>query len=114
MIKKPQSVLWEETIPATLFYQMGTSSSKIARRGNQNGELCLLQVVLRRRMEKLTQKDRRRLRQCEVVIWRLLHKKAGLDYGDYSREWQSWFDDLAIDLGKVLIRFFMMMKGISG
>ena len=53
-------------------------------------------------MEKLTQQDRRRLRQCEVVIWRLLHKKAGLDYGDYSREWQSWFDDLATDLGKSL------------
>ncbi len=53
-------------------------------------------------MEKLTQKDRRRLRQCEVVIWQLLHKKAGLDYGDYSREWQSWFDDRATDLGKSL------------
>ena len=53
-------------------------------------------------MEKLTQKDRRRLRQCEVVIWQLLHKKAGLDYGDYSREWQSWFDDRATDFGNSL------------
>ena len=50
-------------------------------------------------MEKLTQKDRRGLRQCEVVIWRLLYKKASLDYGDYSSEWQSWLDDWATDLG---------------
>ena len=65
-------------------------------------------------MEKLTQKDRRRLLLCKVVIWRLLHKKAVLDYGDYIREWQSWFDDRATDLGKVLIRFCMIMQEISG
>ena len=53
-------------------------------------------------MKKLTQQDRTRLRQCEVVIWRLLHKKAGLDYGDYSAAWQGWFDDRATDLGKSL------------
>ena len=53
-------------------------------------------------MEKLTQKNHRRLRHCEVVIWRVLHKKAGLDYGDYSRQWQSWFDDWATDLGEIL------------
>ena len=53
-------------------------------------------------MKKLSQQDRTRLRQCEVVIWRLLHKKAGLDYGDYSAAWQSWFDDRATDLGKSL------------
>ena len=32
------------------------------------------------------------------MIWRLLHKKAGLDYGDYTREWQSWCYDLSTDL----------------
>ena len=53
-------------------------------------------------MEKLTRQDRTRLHQCEVVIWRLLHKKAGLDYGDYSAAWQSWFDDRVTDLGKSL------------
>ena len=53
-------------------------------------------------MKKLSQQDRTRLRQCEVVIWRLMHKKAGLDYGDYSAAWQSWFDDRATDLGKSL------------
>ena len=53
-------------------------------------------------MKKLTQQDRTRLRQCEVVIWRLLHKKAGRDYGDYSAAWQGWFDDRATDLGKSL------------
>ena len=53
-------------------------------------------------MKKLTQQDRTRLRQCEVVIWRLLHKKAGLDYEDYSAAWQGWFDDRATDLGKSL------------
>ena len=53
-------------------------------------------------MKKLTQQDRTRLRQCEVVIWRLLHKKAGLGYEDYSAAWQSWFDDRATDLGKSL------------
>ena len=53
-------------------------------------------------MKKLTQQDRTRLRQCEVVIWRLLHKKAGLDYEDYRAAWQGWFDDRATDLGKSL------------
>ena len=53
-------------------------------------------------MEKLTQKDRRRLLLCKVVIGRLLHKKAVLDYGDYIREWQSWFDDRATDFGNSL------------
>jgi len=76
-----------KTIPATLFYQTVTSSSKIVKRGHQNGELCLLQMVSRRRTEKLTQTNRRRLRQREVVIWRLLRKKANIDYKDYSREW---------------------------
>ena len=36
-IKKPQSASWEETIPATLFYQKGTSSM-IAKRGNQTNK----------------------------------------------------------------------------
>ena len=44
-------------------------------------------------MDKLTKKDQTRLRQCEVVIWRLLHEKAALDYSNYSTAWQSWFDD---------------------
>jgi hypothetical protein len=55
-------------------------------------------------MDKLTKKDQTRLRQCEVVIWRLLHEKAALDYSNYSTAWQSWFDDRVSDLGNELDR----------
>ena len=64
-------------------------------------------------MKKLSQQDRTRLRQCEVVIWRLMHKKAGLDYGDYSAAWQSWFDDRATDLGKSLDQILRAHEPIS-